>query len=477
MSIDTAIAANPHSPAAISARIDRLPPCGPIWSWLAIVSFGAFFEIFETALTSLLAPLLVRAGIFHKGAGGLLGLPDLATFGFATFLGLFVGALAFSAIADRVGRRSIFTYSLVWYAVATLIMAAQSQATPICLWRFIAAMGVGAQIVAVDCYLSELMPKAIRGRGFALSKAIQYAAVPVAAIASTVLGPKTLAGVDGWRLVLLIPSVGAVLIWWVRRGLPESPRWLAEQGRELEADAVLRDIEARISLKIAGPLPPIEPMVLAPSTVLAAAPGPGGYLALFQGQLRRRTLMLILVSSAITVAYFGFSNWLPSLLQARHVDVTKSLLYTAFITLSYPLSPYFFSFFADRIERKWQIVAGMSITVVAGLLFAVQTAIAGWVAFGLMVTVANNLAAYSSHTYRSELFPTALRARGIGLVYSIDRLVAAFSSYLIGFIFVRSGVPGVLICVAGAALIAMLVVAGLGPNTRGLATEAIRNDG
>jgi putative MFS transporter len=159
-----AAAATSLSPAAIAARIDRLPPSRPVWSWLAIVSFGAFFEIFETALTSLLAPLLVQAGIFHSGKSGLLGLPDLATFGFATFLGLFVGAVSFSAIADRVGRRPIFTYSLVWYALATLAMAVQSQALAICSWRFIAAIGVGAQIVAVDAYISELMPKAIRGR-------------------------------------------------------------------------------------------------------------------------------------------------------------------------------------------------------------------------------------------------------------------------------------------------------------------------
>src|SRR5882724_11261381 len=120
-----------HAPPTISARIDRLPPCGTLWSWVARISFGAFFEIYETALTSLLAPLLVRVGIFFKDRGGLFGLPDLATFGFATFFGLFVGALLFSAIADKFGRRPIFTYSLIWYSMATLIMAFQSHALEI----------------------------------------------------------------------------------------------------------------------------------------------------------------------------------------------------------------------------------------------------------------------------------------------------------------------------------------------------------
>ena len=458
------------SPAAIAARIDRLPPSRPVWSWLAIVSFGAFFEIFETALTSLLAPLLVQAGIFHPGKSGLLGLPDLATFGFVTFIGLFVGAVSFSAIADRVGRRPIFTYSLVWYAVATLAMAVQSQALAICSWRFIAAIGVGAQIVAVDAYISELMPKAIRGRGLALSKAIQFLAVPVAAAAAAVLGGKSWGGIDGWRFVLVIPSIGAVLIGWVRRGLPESPRWLAERGRASEADAIVSAVEANVRAAIGRELPPVEAVIAEPTPA-------AGYLALFQGELRRRTLLLIFVSCAITVAFYGFNNWLPSLLQSRGIDVTKSLLYTGLIALSYPLVPYLCSFFADRLERKWQIVIGTGVVVVAGLAFAQQSSALGWLTCGFVLSIANNLAGYSSHTYRSELFPTAVRARGIGLVYSIDRLVAGFSSYLIGFLFLRGGVEGVLACVGACAVLASLVIAAFGPRTRGLASEAIRNHG
>ena len=147
---------------------------------MARISFGAFFEVYETALTSLLAPMLVRAGVFHSGRGGLFGLPDLASLAFATFAGLFLGAILFASVSDRLGRRPIFTYSLIWYAAATLVMSLQHDALGVCLWRLIAAIGVGAEIVAVDAYVSEVMPKALRGRGFAISTAIQYSAVPLA---------------------------------------------------------------------------------------------------------------------------------------------------------------------------------------------------------------------------------------------------------------------------------------------------------
>ena len=460
---------DPNLPAAVSARIDRLPSSGPLWSWIARISFGAFFEIYEVSLTSLMAPLLVHAGIFHSGQGGHFGLPDLATFGFATFLGLFLGAIVFSTIADRLGRRPIFTYALIWYALATLVMATRSDALSICVWRFVAAIGVGAEVVAVDAYISEMMPKAMRGRGFAISKAIQYCAVPLAGILAAILARKTLAGVEGWRIMLLVPTVGAAFIWWVRRGLPESPRWLVEHGRSGEADAILNDIEAAILKRVGAPLPPVGPIALAPTE------DGRGYVELFQGQLLKRSLMLLVVSCATTVAVFGFSNWLPSLLEARGVEVTKSLTYTSLIALSYPLSPLLFSSFADTFERKHQIAVGAGIAVVAGLLFAVQTAIAGWLAFGLIITAANNLSAYATHTYRSELFPTRLRARGVGLIYAIDRLVAAFNSYLVGFILVGAGVTGVLLSIAGASVTAMLVVTLLGPRTRGLAVDAIRN--
>src|SRR5882757_2232540 len=378
--------------AQIAARIDRLPASRPLWSWVARISFGAFFEIYETALTSLLAPLLVRVGIFHKDRGGLFGLPDLATFGFATFLGLFVGALVFSTLADRVGRRPIFTYSLIWYAVATLIMGAQADALWICLWRLIAAIGVGAEIIAVDSYISEMLPKSMRGRGFAISKAIQYTAVPVAGILATLLAKKTVGSLQGWQVMLVVPSVGALLIWWVRRGLPESPRWLAGQGRLAEAQAILEEVEMRICQRTGAPLPPVEP----------AEPGlpdvQPRFAALLQPPLLRRTVMLIAVSCATTIAYFGFGNWLPSLLEARGVGVTKSLAYTAIIAFSYPLTPLLVSFIADRSERKWQIVWGAAVVAAAGLAFAAQSSVVGWITCGLLITMGNNITSYATHT-------------------------------------------------------------------------------
>jgi putative MFS transporter len=376
-----------------------------------------------------------------------------------------VGALLFSALTDRFGRRPIFTFSLLWYAMATLVMAFQTGPMAICLWRMIATVGVGAEIVAIDSYISDVMPKALRGKGFAISKSIQYAAVPVAAILAAILSKRVLGGIAGWHWMLVVPTIGAIFIWWVRRGLPESPRWLADHGRLYEASRILDAVEAAVREQTGSDLPPITVASRSPPEVTDRRDVGADYepISVFRGELLHRTLMLMIVSCAATIAFFGFSVWLPSLLVARGVGVTKSLVYTAIIALSYPIAPFAFSLFADRVERKWQIAAGSTVVVIAGLLFAAQT------------TVGGHLTSTATHTYRSELYPTSLRARGIGVVYSIDRLAAAFNSYLIGFILVGGGPTAVLVFIAVMSSIVVLAVAIAGPRVRGLASEAIRN--
>jgi putative MFS transporter len=349
-------------------------------------------------------------------------------------------------------------------------MSAQFTALSVCLWRFIAAIGVGAESVAVDAYLAELMPKGMRGRGFAISQSIQFMAVPLAGLLAAVLTRKTVAGVQGWRMMLFVPIVGAALIWLVRRGLPESPRWLAEHGRLQEADRILKGVEETVVRRTGQPLP--NPLDIPAPPVSSRRE----FTELFRGVLLRRTLMMTVASCAGTAAFFGFGNWLPSLLEARGVEVT-SLLHSSIVAFSYPLAPLFFSLIADRVERKWQIVAGAGLTAAAGLFFAQQTAVAGWIVFGFLVTIGNNLSSFGTHTYRSELFPTGLRARAIGVIYSIDRLTAAFNGYLIGFIMVRVGVTGVLVFVTCASLLNMVSIAIFGPRTRGLATEEITSGG
>lgn len=453
---------------SVAARLDRLPANRYTWLLIALVSFGAFFEIYDIGLSAPLGLGLQTAGIFHKGAKGLFGLNDQATFVALTFAGLYVGTLGFSAIADRFGRRAIFTIALLWYAIATVVMGFQNTAVQIDIWRFIASIGAGLEMIAIDCYLAELTPKAMRGKGFAVSASIQFLSAPTVALLAWRLIPGEHFGMAGWRWLALLPAVGAILVWWVRRALPESPRWLESRGRLEEADRVVSGIEARAERALGRPLPPVEPVV-------PKAEGRRG-LSLWKAPYRRRTIGLIIFHIFQVVGYFGVTNWLPTLLVAQGITITKSLGYTAVLALVSPLAPLVFSLFSDRVERKWLVVTGSLMVAVFGLVMGrlnQSTPALLFISIGVAVALGNSLMSLAYHTYQSEVFPTEIRARGVGFVYSFSRFAAIVSSYVIAAILEHVGSVGVFGLIAGSMLIAGLAVGLLGPRTRGLSLEEI----
>jgi len=454
----------------VGARLDRLPPTRYIWWLVGLVSFGAFFEIYDLALTAPLSLGLLVAGVFHRGAAGLFGFTDQATFAAATFAGLYVGTLAFSTVADRLGRRPIFTFALLWYAVATVVMGAQSSALAIDLCRFVASMGVGLELVAIDCYLAELMPKAVRGRAFAVSASLQFLSVPLVSVLAWALIPGRHLGIDGWRWLAFVPAVGALLVWQVRKALPESPRWLETHGQWAEADRITSQIERRVARDLGSEVPQVyQPADISTQAVAKA-------ISMWTPPYRRRTMMLIAFHLFQTIGYFGFANWLPTLLVSQGIELGKSLAYSAVLALVPPVAPLVFSAFVDKVERKWLVAAGALLAAAAGLLLSRITQHSNFAVFtviGAGVAIGNSLMSLSYHTYQSELFPTPMRARAVGFVYSFSRLSAIFSSYIIAATLDRAGSVGVFVLISSAMIIVALTVGLFGPRTRGLALEQI----
>src|SRR5215475_8483116 len=251
MSTDTSAKARA---ATILARLDRLPSTQHVWRMIAILSLGGMFELYDLFMTAYVVPGLVKAGLLKDVSVGIFAGPAL--FVAATFTGLFIGTMFFGYVADKYGRRTIFTYSMLWYSAATLVMAFQSSGLGVSLWRMIAGIGIGVELVTIDTYLSELVPKSMRGRSFAFNQGVQFSVVPVVAFVSFMLVPTSPLGFDGWRWVVLIGASGALAVWFIRRELPESPRWLINQGRLDEADAVTSNIEAKVQADLGGkPLP------------------------------------------------------------------------------------------------------------------------------------------------------------------------------------------------------------------------------
>jgi len=459
--------AAPGQAALISARLDRLPTTRYIWKLLLLLSLGGCFEFYDLFLMTYIGPGLIRSGLFTSGSASLFGLNGLASFVSATFAGLFIGTLAFGFAADKLGRRTIFTYSLLWYTAGSIVMAFQTSALGILAWRLITGIGIGVELVTIDTYIAELMPKEVRGRAFTINQVVQFTAIPVVALISWLLVTRRPFGLDGWRCVVLIGSVAAVFVWFIRRRLPESPRWLIARGRLSEAERTVAGIEERVAAESGKELPAIVPEnSLEPPTSVK-------FVRIFRPPYLRRTVMLMVFHFAQTIGYYGFASWVPTLLIAAGIHTTASLQYSFIIAIFAPIGPLLVYGVADKLERKWQIVWSAVCIAGFGLLFARQHG-PGWlILLGVMLTCSNNWMSVAFHTYQAELFPTPVRAQAVGFVYSWSRFSAIFTSLMIGFFLQHSGVKGVFAFIATSMLAIVLIIGAFGPRTRGLALESI----
>jgi putative MFS transporter len=183
--------------------------------------------------------------------------------------------------------------------------------------------------------------------------------------------------------------------------------------------------------------------------------------------------MMIVFNIFQTVGFYGFANWVPTLLIKQGIPVTASLLYSSIIAVAAPIGPIIGLFIGDRFERKAVIVATAAAIVVCGLAFSKSSGRVLLIALGVGLTLASNIMSYSYHAYQTELFPTSIRTRAVGFVYSWSRLSAIFTSFLIAGILKQFGTTGVFMSIAAAMLIVMAVIGFMGPRTRGLTLEKI----
>src|SRR3979409_2586255 len=240
-------------PDEISRRLESLPASSYLWRLVILLSLGGWFEVYDLFFTGYIAPGLNRSGLLTTPPQAFFGFSGIGAFAAATFAGLFVGTFFLGFLADRFGRRSIFTYALLGYTAATVVMACQTTSGGVLLWRFIAGIGIGVEIITIDTYITELVPSWMRGRAFAVNQALMFVAVPVVAFLSWWLVPLSPYGIDGWRWVVLIGAAGGMVIWILRLFVPESPLWLARHGRTEEAVKILRMLEASAGNAAARP--------------------------------------------------------------------------------------------------------------------------------------------------------------------------------------------------------------------------------
>src|SRR5205823_7202719 len=276
---------------SIGARLDRLPITRTHRVLVAAAGIGTFFDLFDIFLAGVLGTVLTER--FHLNR---LSLPAVIGSG---FLGMFIGALGLGRFADRVGRRRAFLVNLGIYSVFTLLGAFATNAAMLIATRFLAGIGIGAEPPLVDSYLSELLPARHRGRYTAVAYTIGFVGVPVAGMLARLLVPLRPGGIEGWRWLFVAGSLGAAVIWRVRRQLPESPRWLESVGRIAESEAIVARLEDEAGCRAAAAIQRANDV----SPIRHA-----GFGALLSHALAGRMAMLSVSHTFQTVGHYAFGT-------------------------------------------------------------------------------------------------------------------------------------------------------------------------
>ncbi|PZS25189.1 MAG: MFS transporter [Pseudonocardiales bacterium] len=444
---------------SIASRLNRLPVVGTHRRAVVVIGLGLFFDFYEVFLVGVLST------VFLKEFGASRSeLPLLLS---SAFLGAFLGATALTTLADRIGRRQAFLLTLGIYSVASLAGAFSPTLWFLVAARMVAGFGIGAELPVADSYLADLLPARNRGRYTVWAYTIGFCGIPVAGFLAHSLVGATVIGIPGWRWMFVFGSMGALVIWFLRRRLPESPRWLESVGRLDEAAQIVARLESEAAAK--GTIPP-------PRYDVDPTPPISLRAALSRPSLRRRATMLLIFHPLQSIGYYGFGILSVLILTERGYSVVASLVYAAIIYLGYPLGSLMTVPLIERFDRKWMIVSTGGSMAALGLFYANATNSTSIIIFGFAYTAVSNVFSNSVHVYQGELFPTELRARAAGLPYALSRLSIGIMPFVLVPALYLYG-PGWVFSSTGAVLLfAVATIAVLGPPTTGLALEEISSE-
>ncbi len=427
-----------HPPVNAGARLDRLAFNKAHGKLFAILGAGLFLDAMELYMAGSILAVLVQTGWSN--------LDSNANFLSATFAGAVIGAMSAGLLGDRFGRRAAFQINLAIFGVASLVAAAAPSMNWLIAIRFVMGIGLGAEAAIGYAVISEFMPAGQRGKWLAFGALIGNGPLLV----STALGYWVIPTI-GWRWMFIIVGVLALIVWVVRWGMPESPRWLESKGRLAEAEHVVQTFEAAAGAAI-----------LEPVAVMGSSTAPGSFRDLFRKELRPRTLASLVIVLAQVMSVFGFLGWIPTFMVAQGFSVVKSLQFAMITSAGAPVGSLIGMLLSDKVGRRRGLVACSLFGIVIGSCYPFVKSIDMLTLVGfLLVSNVYLMVAFGLAGYIPELFPTNLRMRGTAFSSTFGRGVSVLTPFLIVYMFNLFGVGGVLGVISAALLLQALYI-GLG---------------
>ncbi len=429
------------------ARLDRLPISSFHYRIFWLIGAGMFFDGYD---------LYVGASVLGAAVQSKFAtLPQVPQFISWTFVGMTIGSLVAGFLGDGFGRRFTYQFNLIIFGLASLAAAAAPSMEWLIVCRFFMGLGLGAEIVVGYSTMTEFVPPASRGRWMSFMAFIVVAGFPATSLVSTLVIPSF-----GWRPMFVVAGVGALIVWYLRKKLPESPRWLERQGRPEAAEALMREIEREASGGRPLP-PPAVPLPVPPWT----------FASLFSPALLPRLVVGCVVLVTANTLIFGFVNWLPTFFGQQGIGIAKSLSYTLVLAGGSLVGCAVGAVTADRFGRKPTIIGASIFTIVFGAIYpyTVEPWLLLTTGFFLVVGI-YVLTAVLYGVYTTELFPTEVRLRANGLCNMLGRGVTIVTPFIILALFKEYGVGGVLALMIGLLVVQIGVVAiwGIETNRRGL---------
>ena len=437
------------------ARLDRLPTGSFHHRIFWLVGAGMLLDGYDLYVFTNVLPAAAQSG-FSTALQN-------ADFISKTFLGMTIGAFATGFIGDRYGRRFTYQINLLLFGVASLGATLAPDMTTLIWLRFVMGLGLGAEIVVGYSTLTEFVPPKSRGRWLSLMAALVVSGLPITALLGYLIIP-----IYGWRVMFAIAGIGSLVVWYLRKRLPEFPRWLEAQGRVKEAEALLQAIEREAANT--GPLP-------VPAAPTHAAPVAIG--ALFVPPLLSRMIVGSWVLITINTLIFGFVTWLPQFFLQQGLAITRSFGYTLVIALGTPFGALCGALCADSLGRRRTIIVASVATIALGLIYSRFTAATDpglilTIGFLLIVAIYVQVAMLFG-VYTPELFPTDIRLRANGLCHTFGRAATIVSPFIVLWLSQRHGISGVLALMVALLLVQIVLVWGWGVESRQRSLEELNS--
>jgi MFS transporter, putative metabolite:H+ symporter len=434
------------TPLSRAARLDRLPFTREHGRLVVGSGTGWALDAMDVGLVSVVLVQVSAQWELSKGEASWV-----ASIG---FVGMALGASLGGLLADRIGRRQVFALTLLVFGIATGAAALSWSLGALLVFRFFAGLGLGAELPVASTLVSEFAPARLRGRVVVGLEAFWALGWTLAALIGLLVVPRSEAG---WRWALALGALPAVYAVVIRRGLPESVRFLELRGRTAEAEAAVRRFEAAAGI---DPVPSPAP-----------DPAPGGRArGRWAPGLRNRTAALWTVWFCVNFSYYGAFIWLPTLLFDSGLSLVRSFGFTLVITLAQLPGYAVAAWLVETWGRRPTLATFLVGSAVGAGLFATADGETAVLVTGMVLSFFNLGAWGALYALTPEVYPTALRATGAGAAAGFGRIASILAPLSVPPLLALGGSGLVFGIFAAFFVLGALATAGL-PERRGETLE------